>query len=365
MKSNNIFIHIPKTGGTTINCLINKTKWQTKPDFFYRHILYETKRSNSSDIFNPVNYDKYLNYNIFMIVRHPIDRIISEYYFIKDREEFISLINPRPNNLIEYIKNRQTNNYMTGFLLGKRMYDKDYVTDDDLSLVKNTINQLNIKVGVFENYQKSMVLFSRTTGIKLPKNIDVKRITLNRPSIYEVQDDVKKIILKHNQIDIQLYEYCVQKFYKDVDSISIKDMSFKFQANKYNYVIKYTQRFVLLEIALNNKLYIKKQERFFSELNEYLHHSLKLNSGEAYVKIWNDTFVKTIKNTLFNSELVLELCEINKLNIDELEKTIKICHVLDNYTHRSKSVLKKELKFDSSIINKSLIPKKGIFSFFK
>ena len=55
MSSKNIFIHIPKTGGTTINCIMNKTEWQTTPDFYYRHIIYETKKSNTEDIFDSQN----------------------------------------------------------------------------------------------------------------------------------------------------------------------------------------------------------------------------------------------------------------------------------------------------------------------
>lgn len=364
MNSENIFIHIPKTGGTTINCVINKTEWQTTPDFNYRHILYETKKSNCADIFNPLNYDKYVDNNIFMLVRHPIDRIISEYYFIKDREEFIGLINPKPNSIKDYIKNKQTSNYMTGFLLGKRMYDTDVVDEDDLKLVLNTINNLNIKVGVFEEYHKSLLFFSKVTGIKLPKKIDVKRITLNRPSLHEVSEDLKQLIIKHNNLDIELYNYCVEKFKNDSSNIALEKANFTFNSNKYNYVLKYTQRFNLLEIAIKDKAFLKSQHAFFYELNQYLHHSLKLKSGEVYVKIWNDTFLKALKNVHGSTDLTNDFA-IKEFE-DELSRTIYFCNSLDLHLRRGmKSLITKPLIFDASFINKNLIPKKGIFSFFK
>ena len=196
MGKENIFIHIPKTGGTTINCVINKSEWQTKPDFHYRHIIYESKRSNTTDIFNPLNYDKFKRYNIFMLLRNPIDRIISEYYFIKDRPEFMNLLKPIPKNLTSYIKNKQTRNYMVGFLVGKRMYDEDIVNEEDLNLAVNTIDSLNIKVGIFDYYKASLNYFSSITKIKIPKKIDVKRITLNRPKIEDVSEEIKELIIE-------------------------------------------------------------------------------------------------------------------------------------------------------------------------
>ncbi|MDO6597189.1 sulfotransferase family 2 domain-containing protein [Oceanihabitans sp. 2_MG-2023] len=353
MSSKNIFIHIPKTGGTTINCVMNKTEWQTKPDFNYRHILYETKRSNSKDIFNPLNYNKYDAYHIFMLLRNPIDRLISEYYFIKDRQEFMSLIKPVPRNLKEYIKSKQTQNYMIGFLLGKRMYDEELVTQSDYDLVINTINNLPINVGVFEEYAKSLQHFSSITGIKLPKNIDIKRITLNRPKLDKVSQEIKDLVIKHNALDFKLYNYCVKKFEENTKDLK-QNKSLNFRGDKYNYVLKYTERFNLLEIGIKNKKFIYNNTAFFQELNNYLHHSLKLKDGEEYVSMWNACFIKTINSTYTNSPLSIQLNKL-KDEKDPLKNTEAICSVI-NKTIMGNSFLKynKKLHF-----NKNLIPEKA------
>ena len=95
MRDDVIFIHIPKTGGTTINTAMQGSYWQSKPNFNYRHIL-DNKKSNSGDIFDQNNHQKFRNYKVFMMLRHPVDRLISEYYFIKEREEFTRLIKSKP-----------------------------------------------------------------------------------------------------------------------------------------------------------------------------------------------------------------------------------------------------------------------------
>ena len=96
MKDKIIFIHIPKTGGTTINAAMNNSYWQTEPNFNYRHIL-KDRKSNSGDIFNPNNIDQYKEYDIFMMLRSPIDRVTSEYHFIRERKEFIDLLKKQTN----------------------------------------------------------------------------------------------------------------------------------------------------------------------------------------------------------------------------------------------------------------------------
>ncbi len=323
MSKENIFIHIPKTGGTTINCIMNKSEWQTTPDFHYRHIIYETKRSNTKDIFNPMNHDKYKDYNIFMLLRNPIDRIISEYYFIKDRVEFMSLMRPIPKDLRSYIKNKQTQNYMVGFLVGKRMYDEDIVSKDDHDLAVNTIRNLNIKVGIFEHYKASLSYFSSEIGIKIPKSVEVKRITLNMPKIQEVSEEIKDLIIENNKLDFQLYNTLKKQF----ETLQISDKYVSFNSNKYNYIIKYTERFNLLEIGLKDKQFIIRNKAYFDGLNNYFHNILRIKDGESYVASWNASFLNYINKTYPGSNLANKLNAISTEH--HLDKTQEICNVLN------------------------------------
>lgn len=356
MKKENIFIHIPKTGGTTINCAMNNVAWQTKPDFNYRHIDYQTKRSNSADIFNALKNDQYKNHHVFMLLRHPVDRMISEYSFIKTRKEFMSLIKPYPKNFVAYIKSRQTNNYMIGFLIGNSMFDKKTVTQDDLDIVINTINNLNIKVGIFEHYATSLKYFSEFTKLKWRKNIDIKRITLNRPKLDEISQEIEDLIIKHNPLDYKLYNYCLKKFKENININDNKGISFT--GNKYNYILKYTERFNLLEIALKNLDFVKLNSHYFQQLNLHLHNVLKITNGKDYVSLWNKAFIDNVNLNMSNTELDLVVKKIN-LKDEPLENTIKIAKIIERIfkvsIQKNSKIYKNKLIFDASKIIK---PKK-------
>lgn len=49
-----IFVHVPKTGGTTMIAALRKQSWQPHAnDFHYRHIVYQTTQSTTADLFDP------------------------------------------------------------------------------------------------------------------------------------------------------------------------------------------------------------------------------------------------------------------------------------------------------------------------
>ena len=91
--------------------------------------------------------------------------------------------------------------------------------------------------------------------------------------------------------------------------MELKGGSVSFDHNKYNYILKYTQRFNLLELRLKELSFIQEQG-YFESLNLYFHKEVKLTSGEDYVASWNTTFRADVQR-LFQIYLYPLHCKIS------------------------------------------------------
>jgi hypothetical protein len=329
MIDNNIFIHIPKTGGTTITTAITNKYWASEPNFNYRHIIEKTKKSNSGDIFDPSNFEKYKENNLFMMLRHPVDKVISEYYFFKEREVLMSFFRRKPLNFESYIKNIQSQNATINFLKGRRLYDITIPTESDLDDIFCAIDQIPIHVGIFEDFTASMQLFSNITGIKWNKKIDVKRITLKRPGIQEISEETKRLIIEHNSLDLELYNYCLDRFNLIKNELKVKNI--KFIKDKYNHVIPYVTKTCFFEFCMENKKFIKQNFLFFKSLTFFLLEDLNIKDGLVYTETWNRSFLLAINNEFSGSLFVQKINqEIDNIN-DPLQQTIAIAKAIDDF----------------------------------
>lgn len=139
-KSQSIFLHIPKTGGTSIE----KALFKKIPDpyTFDSHLMFGLVDLQYSQHFNianiskysPVNIDKYF---IFTFVRNTWDRLVSAYRYLYQKQEFGPFIKSRCEEL-QHNRLSQTDHFNTQMV---------FIKNDAGCVVPNFI-------GYFDNLQK-------------------------------------------------------------------------------------------------------------------------------------------------------------------------------------------------------------------
>ena len=72
----------------------------------------------------------------------------------------------------------------------------------------SSIDNLDIHVGIFEEYERSLSYFSDVGDFDWPETIEVKRATINRPNIKQTPVDILEKTAVANKLDIKLYQHC-------------------------------------------------------------------------------------------------------------------------------------------------------------
>jgi hypothetical protein len=317
-----IFIHIPKTGGTSINCVMKGTEWQTPLNFHYRHLDPDTKVSNAGDIFISKNHAQYQDEYLFMMLRNPIDRLISEYYYIRKNSIFMDMLSPPANSFLDYVSNHQTANGMLKFLHGKRIYSSEIISN--ANQVIDAIEALDIHVGIFEQYDRSLSYFKLTGDFNWPETINVKRATLNRPKLQQISPQEIKAIKENNKADFMLYEYAKARLLDKTNGLAVEKI--KYKGGKLDFVIPYTLWNCILDIELNNRQFILENKKFFITLNVYLHKTV--TTGKAYTKGWVKMFKKAVNDYFKGTKFAKEIKKVKRACI--IDEVIAIAQLIDN-----------------------------------
>mmetsp|Transcript_17000 Transcript_17000/g.36631 ORF Transcript_17000/g.36631 Transcript_17000/m.36631 type:complete len:362 (+) Transcript_17000:104-1189(+) len=188
------------------------------PDFAIEHLYDETHKGRALGLF-----------------RHPVDRLVSKFYYLQVAD-WERTYNPNWKNMdiADWAKKvNNDNNNMVKKLAGKRM--NAHVSEEDLDIAMRTIKRRFI-VGRMDEMEESIHRFNTVIGIdesedESKKCMDKffghdaeKKNTNSHPKVEE-GSPAWRILAKTNALDMRLYDYILQLFDEQkeiIESYTIK-----------------------------------------------------------------------------------------------------------------------------------------------
>lgn len=224
------FLHIPKTAGRTLNNYLSQI-YDEDSRFISRGLVdlvrfTVRKKEDVKDIklvsgHFPFGYHKplFTDYTYITLLREPVNRIISFYYYTKrsPQEKDYLFINDNNVDIEEYILSRRTkenDNGMVRKISGegtRTAYGK--CTGDMLKKAILNIETHFSVVGLQERFDDTIKLLQRFFNWpNIP--YESQNITENRLDKLSLSRKTINIIKEHNALDMELYEYARKSFTK-------------------------------------------------------------------------------------------------------------------------------------------------------
>jgi hypothetical protein len=229
-----IFVHIPKAAGTTLDYIINRNLPQ-------QSIYTMLKDSSLDDFKNLSDLRKsqirlvrgHIGFGLhrflpkpcayFTLLREPIERTISYYYYIRCATDhwWHDRVNAENMSLFDFINLRldaSADNGQTRLLSGLETgYEVEFGKCDRqmLEAAKINLREHFTVVGLVEEFDATLLLLQRGFGWR--KLAYVKQnVSTNRPKRREIPQATLDAIARVNSLDAELYEYAKTLFEEQV-----------------------------------------------------------------------------------------------------------------------------------------------------
>jgi hypothetical protein len=213
-----IFLHIPKTAGTTLNRII---EWQYNPFSIFTMDPYrirataerleklpEQRRRRLRVVRGHLYYGvhKFLPQGATYItmLREPVARFLSSYYFIQRRplhpmHRKVTTERVGVEDFIRLTPHRQ--NLQCRLIAGIKSEGK--CDERNLDQAKENLMKSFSVVGICERFEESLVVIAKSFNWKIPF-YENRKVSKTRP---QVELSAIEMIREHNRLDLELYEF--------------------------------------------------------------------------------------------------------------------------------------------------------------
>lgn len=237
-----IFLHLPKSGGTTINTIIKRQhrendilpirddprkRIQDCIDEF--KVLPVAEKERIKVLMGHMGFGLH-NFlprpSVYItLLRDPVERVISHYYFVLRRPDHYlhQTVTSRKMSLEDYIRSRISTELDNGQMRNLSATNGDshfsipfgHCNAEMLEIAKKNLREYFIGVGLAESFDQSLLLFKKLLNWN---NIFYfkRNVTKNRPLKTDFSEEALNLIKKQNELDLELYQYAAKLFKEQV-----------------------------------------------------------------------------------------------------------------------------------------------------
>lgn len=225
------FLHIPRTAGTTLNTILANNFSQDQVISLYTDVDFATYRTIDAEHLRQIRliqghlllqrYDPPQMYSHdvvpFTFLRDPVERLVSEYVFLKTwkKSHMYKVINDNRLTFADYVTcdlkhvAMKGKNFMTRVIAGESV-DGEELSRKALAKAKHNLEHVFGFFGIQELFDESLVLLAKHLGLR--DCYYERRNVLNRGVLPDVDRADRELAARYNEADIELYAFAAGLF---------------------------------------------------------------------------------------------------------------------------------------------------------
>jgi hypothetical protein len=218
-----VFTHIGKSGGTTLSTTL---RWVYGPGACY-HIpagrperpdrwFDETSARELEKIELVMGHAIYGAHEqipgscrYFTVLRHPIRRVVSLYYYIKSGWPDSAVASMSLEAFLESNHRAARPNDQVRFVSGLAPEESP---SKALRRAKHNLKEEFAAFGLTERFDESLLLFREKLGWARPPVYVSSNVNRERPTVEELPSDTVDAVRSHNELDLELYRFASERF---------------------------------------------------------------------------------------------------------------------------------------------------------